>query len=1343
MLAAAPGSQHGYDVVDHARVDPELGGEAGLQDAATRLREHGIGIVLDVVPNHMAMTVPEYLNRVVWSVLRDGPASPHAGWLDVDWAADRPVLLPFLGRRIDECLDAGEIVLDPTGGPDGEPVVRYFEHVLPVRPGTEHLPLEDLLAAQAYRLAFWRVADEELNYRRFFDIDTLVGLRVEDPAVFAATHAVVLRLLGEGLASGLRIDHPDGLADPRGYLRRLAAAAPPGAWVVVEKILEGDEELPADWPCAGTTGYDALAAVGAAFVDPAGAPVLTSAFAELAGADETWPEAADAGPPRRAARSARRRGGPAGAGRARGVPARAAAARPLAARAHRGGVRAARGHAGLPRVRRPRRDRAAGCGRGPRSGLRAGGRAAAPSARRETALLRDLALGRLGRGVRKDEFCVRFQQTTGPAMAKGVEDTAAYRWFPLTCLAEVGSRPDGFGAGAEALHRYARRRLAAWPDALTASSTHDSKRSEDTRARLSAISEIPGEWVGAVRGWRALAGELGRRAARSGCCGRRSSGPGRSTRARLTTYLVKAAREAKLRTSWTRPDRAFEDGRRRVRAAGPGGRDGGRQRGSDGASGCTRRSSRTAWASARSSCCCRASPTCTPGCESVSLRLVDPDNRRPPDLADLAAVLARGLAVGAGPVGGPAGREGPAHGARAAAAPRPPRAGSAPTAATNPWSPPGRPSSHLLGFVRAGRVAVLATRLALGLAARGGWRGTTRRDCRRGSWTDLLTGRVHHATGGDPAAGVPVDGAAGLAGRAARPRGGLTCGSRCGRRTHGPRCGCCPRAARSRPAPSRCRSPPRRAGRAGTPGRSTGCGTASTTSCRSTAATPSRTRGRAGCRRACTARPGCGTPPRTTGTTPGGPAGRWPTARWSTSCTSGPSPAPGTLDAAAEHLRHLVDLGVTHVELMPLAAFDGPHGWGYDSVALEAVHEPYGGPAALCRFVDAAHRHGLAVLVDVVQNHLGPSGNHWEVFGPFLTDEHSTPWGAAVNLDAAWSDDVRSILVASSLDWLTDFHLDGLRLDAVHALRDDRAITYPEELAAAVDVLAERLGRPLALVAETDRNDPATVLPRRDGGGGLGLTAQWDDDVHHALHWLLTDEAQEYYADFASPASVAHALERAYLHDGRWSSFRRRTHGRAVDWSRTEPWRFVVSAQTHDQVGNRAAGERIAVLAGRDRAGVRRRPAAHAAVHARCCSWVRSGARPDPGSTSPRSATRRSAPWSPPAGAGSSPGTRGRRTASPTRRTRRRSSARGSTPPPEPPPTRRWSAGTGTCWRCGAASRAWARRSAGRRRPRAGCTARGRTPRTADRSGSWSSGTGGAPSSTSPATRSRSRSGPR
>ena len=187
----------------------------------------------------------------------------------------------------------------------------------------------------------------------------------------------------------------------------------------------------------------------------------------------------------------------------------------------------------------------------------------------------------------------------------------------------------------------------------------------------------------------------------------------------------------------------------------------------------------------------------------------------------------------------------------------------------------------------------------------------------------------------------------------------------------------------------------------------------------------------------------------------------------------------GTLDSAAEYLPYLSDLGVSHVELMPVAAFDGTHGWGYDGVAIDAVHEPYGGPDALCRFVDAAHAHGLAVLLDVVHNHLGPSGNHWDAFGPFLTDSHATPWGAAVNLDAARSDDVRSILVSSALRaGCATSTSTGCGWTRVHALRDDRALTYPEELATAVDALAERLGRPLTLVAETDRNDPATVLPR-------------------------------------------------------------------------------------------------------------------------------------------------------------------------------------------------------------------------------------------------------------------------
>ena len=285
----------------------------------------------------------------------------------------------------------------------------------------------------------------------------------------------------------------------------------------------------------------------------------------------------------------------------------------------------------------------------------------------------------------------------------------------------------------------------------------------------------------------------------------------------------------------------------------------------------------------------------------------------------------------------------------------------------------------------------------------------------------------------------------------------------------------------------------------------------------------------------------------------------------------------GTFDAAAEHLHHLVDLGVTVVELMPVAPFPGEHGWGYDGVALYAVHEPYGGPEGLARFVDAAHDLGLAVWLDVVYNHLGPSGNYLGQVGPYFTDRHHTPWGEAVNLDGPGSDEVRAYLRDNTRMWLEDYHLDGLRLDAVHALRDDRAVHLLEELAALADEIGGRTGIPRSLVAESDRNDPATVSRRGPGGaGGLGLHGQWADDVHHALHVLLTGEEQGYYADFAAPEAIGKVLgETPFFHDGTLSTFRGRVHGRPVDLEVTEPWRFVASLQTHDQVGNRAMGDRV------------------------------------------------------------------------------------------------------------------------------------------------------------------------
>ncbi|MET8884348.1 malto-oligosyltrehalose trehalohydrolase [Streptomyces rubiginosohelvolus] len=284
----------------------------------------------------------------------------------------------------------------------------------------------------------------------------------------------------------------------------------------------------------------------------------------------------------------------------------------------------------------------------------------------------------------------------------------------------------------------------------------------------------------------------------------------------------------------------------------------------------------------------------------------------------------------------------------------------------------------------------------------------------------------------------------------------------------------------------------------------------------------------------------------------------------------------GTFDAAAARLGHLAELGVTHVSLMPVCPFPGVNGWGYEGVSLWAVHEPYGGPEGLKRFVDSAHELGLGVVLDVVHNHLGPSGNYLPAFGPYFTDTHHTPWGSAVNLDAPGSDEVRAFLLGSALAWLRDYRLDGLRLDAVHALADTRALTFLEELSAAVDALAVELGRPLGLIAESDLCDPRTTTPRP--AGGLGLHAQWNDDFHHALHTALTGESQGYYADFARAplAALAKTVTSAFFHNGTWSSFRGRSHGRPVDVSRTPAHRFVGYAQTHDQIGNRALGDRLA-----------------------------------------------------------------------------------------------------------------------------------------------------------------------
>ncbi|MDO3637982.1 malto-oligosyltrehalose trehalohydrolase [Mycolicibacterium arseniciresistens] len=279
----------------------------------------------------------------------------------------------------------------------------------------------------------------------------------------------------------------------------------------------------------------------------------------------------------------------------------------------------------------------------------------------------------------------------------------------------------------------------------------------------------------------------------------------------------------------------------------------------------------------------------------------------------------------------------------------------------------------------------------------------------------------------------------------------------------------------------------------------------------------------------------------------------------------------GTFDAAIDKLDHLIDLGVDVVELMPVNAFGGTHGWGYDGVLWYAVHEPYGGPDGLIRLVDACHRRGLGVLIDAVFNHLGPSGNYLPRFGPYLSSG-SNPWGESINIADADADEVRRYIIDCALRWMREFHADGLRLDAVHALVDTTAFHILEELSAETDALSTELGRPLSLIAESDMNDPRLITPRERGG--LGMTAQWDDDIHHAIHSAVSGETQGYYGDFGSIETLAQTLRNGYFHAGTYSSFRHRRHGRPLDTSSIPATRLLAYTLTHDQVGNRAVGDR-------------------------------------------------------------------------------------------------------------------------------------------------------------------------
>lgn len=815
ILQASAGSSHGYDVVNPQQVNVELGGADTHARLLAALQRAGLGFMLDIVPNHMAIGGRE--NAWWWDVLENGPSSRFAGYFDVDW--DPPeaklrntVLMPILGDHYGRELEAGEIRLAREGGSF---IVRYKDHILPVAPrsldtllaqaaercGSDELAfladafgqlphaartdtisamrrhrdkevlrgllddlcqrdtavadaidatltelnatpqaLDDALERQNFRLTYWRAAERELDYRRFFDINTLVGLRAEDERVFDDTHALVLRWLTQGALDGLRIDHIDGLRDPEAYLRRLREHAP-DAWVVVEKILETGERLPGMWPVAGTTGYDFLNMVGGLYVDTANAGPMTELYTSFTGQPGEYAEVvrekkllvlretlgSDVNRLTalwlticqqrwRFRDYTRHELGEALRETIASLPIYRTYVRAEPGIVREEDIRTIRETVEAARARRPDLD---------------------PEL---FTFLGDMLQLRV-RGELESELVMRFQQLSGPAMAKGAEDTACYCFNRLVALNEVGGDPGVFGRSVEAFHAACAETQERWPQTMLTTSTHDTKRSEDVRARLSLLSEIPERWGETARRWSARneqyrAGEYPDRNAEY-LFYQTLVGAWPLDETRANEYMLKAVREAKQQTSWTTPNADYESALQAFIAGAL----------ADGEFVADLRAfmdelMTPGWVTSLSQTLLKLTAPGVPdiyqGCDLWDLSLVDPDNRRPVDY-DLRQRLLSEL-EGMSPEDIWARRdEGlpklwlirQALEVRRA---RPQAFG--PRGAYEPLSAQGAKAAHVVAFSRGGEVIALAPRLVMGLG--GDWADTAL-ELPEGSWRNALT----------------------------------------------------------------------------------------------------------------------------------------------------------------------------------------------------------------------------------------------------------------------------------------------------------------------------------------------------------------------------------------------------------------------------------------------------------------------------------------------------------------------------------------------------------------------------------------------------------------------------
>jgi (1->4)-alpha-D-glucan 1-alpha-D-glucosylmutase len=693
LLPAARGSDHGYDVVRFDTVDPARGGTDGWTRLLAAARARGLQIVVDIVPNHAGVATPAE-NPAWWNVLQYGRRSDYACWFDIDWTRGR-ILLPVLG----DDFDPGELTIE-----HGE--LRYYEHRFPIAPGTDGGSPAEVADRQHYELVNFRRADTDQNYRRFFAVVSLAGLRVEDPVVFEATHEQIRRWVRDDGIDGLRVDHPDGLTDPLGYLRSLRALAGRDIWLTVEKILEPGEALPEEWPVDGTTGYDALAEVQALFIDPSAEQAFDTLYRSLTGDPRSFADHVEIG--KRTvvdtilqAEVARLAGLVPGVENARAALAELAVQFPVYRSYLPTGAEHLAQAIEAARAARPELTDAIGA---------------------LTPRLADPA----------DELCARFQQLSGAVMAKGVEDTAYYRYSRFIALNEVGGAPARFGAPVAEFHSAQQARDESLPRSMTTLSTHDTKRGEDVRARLAVLSELPDEWGALARTLMDRAPILDRTFGY--LLWQTFAGAGLIERDRMHAYAEKAMREAAQSTGWidrneqfegtvhSAVDRAYDD---------PGIRDP--------LVAFVERITPYGWTNALAQKLVQLTmpgiPDVYQGTEQCENSLVDPDNRRPVDVDRRRMLLDTLDGATEPPVIGP---DGAAKLWVVARTLRLRRDWPELFTTYTPLQPRGAAAAHAVAFDRGGAVTV-ATRLPVGLERRGGW-GDTTIDV-AGAMTDVISGR--------------------------------------------------------------------------------------------------------------------------------------------------------------------------------------------------------------------------------------------------------------------------------------------------------------------------------------------------------------------------------------------------------------------------------------------------------------------------------------------------------------------------------------------------------------------------------------------------------------------------